>query len=101
MNPYEILSQLVDTHKGLESQLDILGQLVGLDGPLCAAIWAMETAYIRSVDRELDADGLVEWWIMENDMGNKRHRVQIAGEWHNIPDVGTLVDMIEAQRLSR
>jgi hypothetical protein len=61
----------------------------------------METAYIRSVDRELNADGLVEWWITENEMGNRRHRVKISREWHYIPDVATLVDMIEVQRLSR
>lgn len=43
------LEALRATCQAVDAQLDALGALVGLDGPLVDAVWRMQSAYVLSL----------------------------------------------------
>ena len=60
------------TCQAVDAQLDALGALVGLDGPLAEAVWQMQSAYIAAVAREVGDPGpWVSWWVYETEWGAK------------------------------
>lgn len=66
------LEALKATCQAVDAQLDALGALVGLDGPLAEAVWRMQSAYVAAVAREVgDPAGWVEWWVYETEFGAK------------------------------
>jgi len=66
------LDALRTTCQAVDAQLDALGALVGLDGPLAEAVWRMQSAYVAAVAREVgDPGGWVEWWAVETGFGAK------------------------------
>jgi hypothetical protein len=66
------LEALRTTCQAVDAQLDALGALVGLDGPLADAVWRMQSAYIAAVAREAgDPGSWVEWWAIETRWGAK------------------------------
>lgn len=66
------LETLRATCQAVDAQLDALGALVGLGGPLCDAVWRMQSAYVAAVAREVgDPGGWVEWWAVETGFGAK------------------------------
>ena len=66
------LEALRVTCQAVDAQLDALGALVGLDGPLVDAVWRMQSAYVAAVAREVgDPAGWVSWWVYETEWGAK------------------------------
>lgn len=66
------LEALRATCQAVDAQLDALGTLVGLDGPLVDAVWRMQSAYIAAVAREVGDPGpWVDWWALEAAWGAK------------------------------
>lgn len=66
------LEALKATCQAVDAQLDALGTLVGLDGPLADAVWRMQSAYIDAVAREVGDPGeWVSWWVYETEWGAK------------------------------
>lgn len=66
------LEALRATCQSVDAQLDALGALVGLDGPLADAVWRMQSAYIAAVAREVGDPGpWVDWWALETEWGAK------------------------------
>lgn len=71
------LEALRATCQAVDAQLDALGALVGLDGPLCDAVRQMQSAYVASVAREVgDPWEWVSWWVYETDWGAKCARIR-------------------------
>ena len=54
--------------------VDEMAHLVGLDGPMWEAIWAVQSAYVDAVARLVgDKGGWVLWWVIETEFGAKKH----------------------------
>ena len=100
------LEALRATCQAVDAQLDALGALVGLDGPLVDAVWRMQSAYIDAVAREVgDPAGWVSWWVETEwgakcspDLGGRALVATVYGRKYAPTTAEEMAELLEAVR---
>lgn len=93
------LEVLKVTCQAVDAQLDALGALVGLDGPLAEAVWRMQSAYVAAVAREVgDPAGWVSWWVYETEWGGRALVATVDGREYAPTTAEEMAELLEVVR---
>lgn len=98
MQKMAVLKRWQDAIQTADEHFDAMNELLGLapEGPTFSAVWALQGALTAATADLLDDAGSVEWFWLENAMGEKGLPAGPKGDLRPIRTLDDLLWLVEA-----
>lgn len=95
MNTQEQLSEWLKAITEAENLIDQIQPFIGCDGPISQTITRLMDTYTQTVARAVgDTDGHIEWFWLENELGQRGHEAIVNGESRKVRTIEDLLWML-------